>query len=316
MLALPTFGLSQPTVTPTDIRHNVKLEVLCDWIEGSVLFHEEDLSTADVVDVLTDEGIYDNQNDALVIVTRTWHELRRRLEWIGKGSPFSFIRGTMKRTGSWEENPAHSFCVLVSMPLCYKDWSTGRCDSDYIEQGRLFEALTKASIENQFSDWKVHQTGWTSKNVTNLSDLVNVVATKLGEEKLAIEPWENPTGNDAGLDLLCYRPFPDNRGGVPAYLMQCASGKNWIHKLHTPVLKVWTQMIQFVVTPRKAFSVPFALLDNDFKNRCNRVDGMLLDRYRLLAAANHNKEWVPGSLKDEIIDWVAPRLKTLPLADE
>ena len=118
-----------------------------------------------------------------------------------------------------------------------------------------------------------------------------------------IEPWENPGGNEAGLDLLFYRPFP-NRVGVPVYLMQ-------VHKLHEPDLNVWTKIILFAATPSKAIAIPFALLDKEFKQRCNRVNGMLLDRYRLLAAVNHNGKWVPNFLETEIVDWITPRLQTL-----
>lgn len=316
MLALPTVGFSQPTGIPPDIKHNIKLNLLCDWIEGSVLFDSEDLSTIDVVDILTEEGIYDDQDLASEIVMTAWNELKRRLGWIGDGTPFSFVRQRIKSVSSWQENPAHSFCVLLSMPQCYKDWSTHLRRGDYIEQGRLFESLTKASIENQFSDWEIYQTGWSRTNTVKLSDVVDEIASQLGEIKGDIEPWENPDGNEAGLDLLCYQPFPDNRVGIPVYLMQCASGGNWIDKLYTPDLNVWTKIIHFAATPRKAFAIPFALLDEEFKNRCNRVDGMLLDRYRLLAAANHNKQWVSDSLKAEIIDWVTPRVKTLPRNDQ
>ena len=309
MLKLPTSGISQPTGTPPDeITHHVKLKILCDWIEASVLFDQEDLSTTDVVEILKEEGIYNDSDPALEIVKRGWRELKRRLSWIGEGSPFSFIPRKIRRMSSWEEYPAHSFCVLLSMPQCYDDWLT----SGYGERGRLFESMTKASIENQFSDWKVYHAGWSASNPVKLSEVVDEVANLLGEEKGNIEPWENPDGNDAGLDLLCYRPFPDNRVGVPVYLMQCASGKNWINKLHEPHLKTWTEMVGFAATPRKAFAIPFALCDNEFKRRCIRVDGMLLDRYRLLSAAKYNKEWVPNCLKDRIIDWMTPKLETLP----
>ena len=98
---------------------------------------------------------------------------------------------------------------------------------------------------------------------------------------------------------LFYRPFPDNRVGVPVYLMQCASGENWVHKLHEPDLNVWTKIILFAATPSKAIAIPFVLLDKEFKQRCNRVNGMLLDRYRLLAAVNHNGKWVPNFLETE-----------------
>ena len=34
---------------------------------------------------------------------------------------------------------------------------------------------------------------------------------------------------------------------------------------------------------------------------------MLFDRYRLLAAVNHSRKWVPGFLETEIVDWVTPK---------
>ena len=64
--------------------------------------------------------------------------------------------------------------------------------------------------------------------------------------------------------------------------------------------------------PGKAFAIPFALPDKEFKNRCNRFGGLLFDRYRLLVATTYNKSWISDSLKEEIIEWTTPRLQTLP----
>ena len=49
MLALPTSGFSQPIGTPPEIAHNIRLDILCDWIEGSVLFDNEAVSKIDIV---------------------------------------------------------------------------------------------------------------------------------------------------------------------------------------------------------------------------------------------------------------------------
>ena len=311
MLALPTSGFSRSAGTSPEIGHNIRLDILCDWIEGSVLFDDEAVSKIDIVEILIEGNIYNDSNLALNVVNEAWSELKRRFGCIKEGNPFSFIRQTIKSRYPWQENPAHSFCLLLSMPRCYKDWSTALFRNDYNEQGRLFESLTKASVENQFSDWEVYQTGWSRTNRVKLADIVDEISNRLGEMKGEIEPWENPGGNEAGLDLLFYRPFPDNRVGVPVYLMQCASGENWVHKLHEPDLNVWTKIILFAATPSKAIAIPFALLDKEFKQRCNRVNGMLLDRYRLLAAVNHNGKWVPNFLETEIVDWITPRLQTL-----
>ena len=238
MLRLPTSGVSQPTGNPPDdITHNIELDILCDWIEGSVLFDKGSLSTTDVVSILMRENVYADQDLASHIVARAWSELKRRLSWIGVGSPFSLTRRKMSSVCSWQEKPAHSFCILLSLPQCYGDWSTALQKGDYTEQGLLFESVTKASIENQLLDWQIYQTGWSREHTEKLSDIVDEVASRLGEEKKDIEPWENPDGKDAGLDLLCYRPFPDKRVGIPVYLMQCASGSDWIHKLWQPDLK-------------------------------------------------------------------------------
>lgn len=316
MLALPTSNFSQPIGTPPEIEHTIELSVLCDWIEGSVLFDNEDLSKADIVDVLKEEEVYDDPDVAMALVNDAWNELQDRLVWIGGKGPFSFFSQSIKSEGSWEENPAHSFCILLSMPQCYDNWSTALYQGDYSEQGRLFEALTKVSIEHQFSDWEVYPTGWSSKNPVKLSNIVDEIANRLGEIKGELQPWTNPRTKDGGLDLLCYRPFLDNRGGVPVYLMQCASGKDWENKLHRPNLNVWTKIIKFMAKPRKAFAIPFALPDKKFKATCTEVNGMLLDRYRILAAGNYNTEWISDSLKTDIIDWITPRLQKLERYDE
>ena len=316
MLALPTSNFSQPIGTPPEIEHTIELSVLCDWIEGSVLFDNEDLSKADIMDVLKEEEVYDDPDVVMALVNDAWNELQDRLVWIGGKGPFSFFGQSIKSEGSWEENPAHSFCILLSMPQCYDNWSTALRQGDYSEQGRLFEALTKVSIEHQFSDWKVYPTGWSSKNPVKLSNIVDEIANRLGEIKGELQPWTNPRTKDGGLDLLCYRPFLDNRGGVPVYLMQCASGKDWENKLHRPNLNVWTKIIKFMAKPRKAFAIPFALPDKKFKETCTEVNGMLLDRYRILAAGKYNTEWVSDSLKTAIIDWITPRLQKLERYDD
>ena len=79
MLAFPTHGFSQPTGIPPEVTHNVELDILCDWIEGSVLFHQEDVSTTDIVDVLIRKDIYKSRDLASNIVSRAWNELKRRL---------------------------------------------------------------------------------------------------------------------------------------------------------------------------------------------------------------------------------------------
>lgn len=309
MIKLPTKGVSRSVN-----EHNSKLDVLCDWVEGNALFDDEEFSTTDVVDILIEEQIYDDQDFASEMVESVWTEIRRRQRWLGSGTPFQIDHLSIQPQSTWQDAPGYSFCLLLAYAEWYRDWA-GLFGADYTVQGELFELLTKESLELQFNDWQIFQTGWSRTHTVRLADVVDEVVDRLGEMKGDLTRWAEPGAKEAGLDLLCYRPFADKRVGIPVYLMQCASGRDWKNKLKTPDLDLWEKIIQFEARPCKAFSTPFALLDDVFIRKCNLVKGMLLDRYRVLAAARDNYNWVSQQLAERIVDWAEPRIASLPRVD-
>lgn len=306
MLVLPTIGISR-SIT----KHNIKLDVLCDWIEGNLLFDEGELSFEEVVSHLLEEQIYDNSDMASEIISSAWTELRRRQSWIAHGGPFAITSRIISRNLTWKRVPTHSFCLLLSLARWYRDWAN-QPEKDYLLQGELFEKLISESLSCQFNDWNVSLTGWSRTKPQKLKGIVEDVAAKLGESTGNIGRWSKDRANDAGLDLLMYRPFEDGRIGIPVYLMQCASGTNWESKRHTPEMKIWGKIIDFASTPKKAFAIPFALLEDDFIRNCNLVDGMLIDRDRILSATLYKKSWLSSELKTNLVDWCKPRVAKLP----
>lgn len=312
MLAPPTTGMYRSVKA-----HNVSFDALCDWIEGSALFdeYEDTLSAPDIVDVLIESEVYTKQELAWEIVSAAWAELKRRLSWIKEASPIEIATLRLKRLRAWREAPAHSFCIVLSYAKWYPDWA-GQFGRDYNKQGELFEKLTKEAMEKLFPEWVVHQTGWTQTHTSRLGEIVKEITNLLGEAPGDVEHWTNDKAHEAGLDLLCYRPFSDGRVGVPVYLMQCGSGGKWEEKLHTPNLRIWTKIVQFASDPKKAFAMPYALSDEEFRRSCNLVDGLLLDRYRLLSPGRDNADWLSPELKNAMLAWLAPRIERLPRADE
>jgi hypothetical protein len=310
MLATPTYGFGRSVNT-----YNVSLDVLADWIEANLLFGDEDqLSDSSLIDVLCEEKICDERSMAADIIGNGWTELRRRQRCIGNAWPISIASGRITRTQLWQDIPAHSFCILLAFSKWYRRWAK-KFGSDYTEQGELFENLTQRSLETQFRGWKVHSTGWTRTHAKKLGNVVKTVSSLLGESEGTLERWTKPSANDAGLDLVLYRPFNDSRVGIPVYLFQCASGGDWDGKLHTPRLEIWTRIIDFVAKPKKAFATPFSFLDSEFIRNCNLVDGLLFDRYRLLAAGHENPQWLSHAFRDRLIAWCRPRISSLPSLD-
>ena len=310
MVGLPTVGFGYSVA-----EHNVELDVLCDWIEGNVLFHGDGLSDSDVVDLLRENEIYAQQALAWEMVGNAWRELRRRIGWLGAGSPLKIEGRRIERTHDWKQTPAHAFCLCLSYAKWYPAWGK-TFGPDYTEQGALFEDLTVESLKLHFPLWDVHATGWTRSHAKKLAAVVDTVATLLGEPTGEIEKWTKATANEAGLDVLCFRTFGDSRAGSPVLLVQCASGKHYDGKLHTPCLRVWRRIVNFTTDPSKAFTTPFALTDKEFTRVANLVNGMLLDRYRLLAPARLNPGWESQSLSNALIRWVEPRISQLPSAEQ
>lgn len=306
MIEFPTYGFSRSTN-----QHNVDLGVFCDWIESSVLFDDEELSMTDIVDALMEENIYADANMAQQMVSNAWSEIRRRHSWIGGANPFLVHGPRITRSRAWEAVCAHSFCLLLSLSQYRIRW-TKAFKGGYGEQGELFEDLTKESLSLQFNGWQVLRTGWGATNCAYLADTVKEVARALGENLGNVVRWTADNAKDAELDLVCYRPFLDHRVGVPVFLVQCASGANWTEKLHTPRLEIWTKVIDFAARPRKAFALPLALDDSAFIRNCNLVDGLLLDRYRILAASTLKEDWMSRELRTRLVSWSTPRIKALP----
>lgn len=306
MLSVPTSGFGRSINT-----HNINLDSFCDWIEASVLFSKYSmLSTTDVVDVLIEGAIYDSQDYAREMIDNAWRELSRRQNWMGRSSTINVSGQRIERLREWRDNPAHSFLVTLSLAKLYPSWAR-QFGSNYTEQGELFENLTKQSLQNLFPEWGVFITGWSRARTNQLAKVVEEVASSVCEPIGEITRWTKPSAHEAGLDVVCHYKFQDGKAGAPVYLLQCASGTEWESKLHTPDIRLWKRIISFTCDPQKAFALPFALTDSEFTRVCNLVNGMILDRYRLLSPGAVNSNWIPSSLNAQLVKWLRGRVRQL-----
>ncbi len=307
MLYLPETGFQRSVR-----EHNVRLDILVDWIEGSVAFIDEELSQTDVIDVLCENGVYSKQDFASQRVTDAWREMHRRGESVVKGAPFRVSGRRIRRCHAWADNPTYSFCLLLSLQAWYKKWAK-QFGQDFTEQGELFERLTVECLE--YLGWDVFRPGWSPDNAATIRMVVENVSTHIGEPQIpgALDRWISEDAKDEGLDIVCSDPFPDGWGGRPLYFFQCASGANWEDKRHTPDPDTWRRVIDFTTVPQRGFSMPFCLLEDKFRRHAGKVKGMFLDRFRLQSpSADGNIKWISKPLARGLVKWMRPRVKKLP----
>ena len=272
------------------------------------MFLEEELSRTDVIDHLVQEQIFEEQESASDFVLSAWSALQHRLSLLGSHTPIIFEDRRMVRQLDWQEVPAHSYCLVVSLGSRYEDWHA-TFGPNYIEQGRLFESITRAAMEARFLGWEFLQTGWSRDSTTKLAAVINDLISIIDEREGNPDDYLNQDAKDAGVDLVWHLRFADARGGAPTYLAQCASGKNWINKINEPNFNEWIKIVDFAVPPSKAFSLPFSLSEKELRRQSNRAGSLLVDRYRLLAQEASESGWIPCSLRLDLICWLTPRIE-------
>lgn len=310
MLPLPETG-----VRASRTEHNCDLQLFCDWVEGCLLFKNESrLSRTDIVDVLCEEDIYSNQSFASDWLDDVWRELERRQRLLDGAAPFDVAPRVITRKRTWRQVPAYAFCVLAPLLQSSAKWrpkfKKAELAAHYAKQGLLFERISQEALRG--AGWRTHLTGWSSTNATSLPAVVANVARQIGEPEHA--NWDknvSKDGNEAGLDVVLFRAFRDDRCGFPIYLAQCAAGDNWNTKLHTPILAVWRKLIDFAAPPHKAFALPHSLGAEELRRVTVKVEGIVFDRYRLhdnLRPLN----WCSQGLAKDLKAFLKPLITELP----
>lgn len=280
-----------------------------DWVEASVLFSGERVSMADVRDYFYEENTFQRQKTDEV-VDNIWCELDRRQRLLRDTFPMGLEGRGIERRLDWVQCPAYSFCLLVSYSKSNKLWMHQACQ-DYREQGVLFEHLTTEALRNTLNTWEVDRIGWSAEDPQILYSQINKICERLGELKGHENP--RPVDKDGGVDVLCYRAFPDRRGDYPVFFVQCSTGADWIEKRGQDALNLWTNWINFKAPKllSRVFAVPFSLCDDAFIQTQMRVNGLILDRIRLFSTNCSETEWLSLSTKEKIVEWLTSKLETL-----
>jgi len=313
MLALPECGMNYSVK-----KHNIDIDVLCDWIEASILFEVDEISKSDVVDVLIENEVYVSQDFAGEVVDIAWAILKERLKLPSAEIRFSITGNRIERANTWDSFPAYAFCLAVTCAsYLYPDWAK-EYGHDSATQGSLFERVTLESLQRIFPSWTIRRVGWAPDNPVRLKDAVGEILADLNEmANNDIDLHVTDNANELGLDLLAFCSFDDQHASFPIVMVQCASGKDWVEKRHTPDLTVWRKIVNFNSQPLKAFAIPYSFTDaKDFRKNAAKVDGLFIDRYRLLVPkAGKALCDMAAELNADLLAWIRPRVEALPRGD-
>lgn len=163
--------------------------------------------------------------------------------------------------------------------------------------------------------WKTYRAGWTPDDAKDVPGIVEELCNLLFTAGAAdLDQWISPQGNDGGLDLVCYRTYGDEREGTPVFFLQCASGKNWRQKIHTPSGAEWQKYLNSAVMPSTGIVAPFVIENPELKRASLQGQVIVFDRIRLLSAKRAFPIVLPNELANDLREWMAIRIADLPKA--
>lgn len=311
MFRIPPEGI-YPSVT----KHNCDYNLVSDWIEGCLLFGKDSkLSKSDVVDILTEEGIYRKQDFADEFICDCWNRIEKRHNDFGTKNIFEISPKRIIRIKPWEEYSAYSFFLAISLKTYYKIKISS--PSNFInQQGETFEEISIESLRLLFPEWFVMHIGRTQNNTTKFDQLLKNISDnlKVSIRNTAIQHYSTHQ-NEAKLDILMARRFFDGYCNIPIVLIQCASGENWKGKRQEPNVETWNAFLDLNSYPMKGLAIPFSLDTKQFIEHSTYIKGILLDRMRLLSVTSKTPKFLNDILAKKAINITKKILKNIPKAN-
>lgn len=257
--------------SPTDANDEIGL---ADWLEAILLIEQRKHMPRARIRKYVKERLADDDPDVTVDVVL--QEIGRRQKLCRTAYPFTEDGSNVYFTSSGAALPyLFMLAIATSRPF--------RAESRQKETDELFDYLVLDALKQYLgSGCEGVRFGApaSGKRPANFRDAIGWLAKQM---KLSTGTGRaRPTAGDAGLDVVAWRRFRDDRSGYLVILAQCTVQVEWVEKARDLAEDVWRGWIDFGKDPHLALAIPF-VVPKDFKRwdaLCRRVH-TVLDRLRL-----------------------------------
>ena len=286
---------------------------LADWIELNALIDTDgSVSRQDLLSILTGESeppekdqITSSQQDDLT--DDAFGEIQRRVRSAGGSYPFFIDKEkVVRKEGKYTP---YIFCLLVAFygveeRKLFSEWKKD-------EISKCFEELSELSIKNLLNNNILNAEscvfGWPRKWDGKADNpKFKLALHKLCTDCKQMKPKDRiiaQVAKDAGLDIVCWKTFPDKMLGGILFLGQCATGSNWTDKLSD--IKKFTFFIdQDRTEPITGTFIPHMPDISDIAGEEKWImhiqrTGLLFNRCRIALLANNqwNDKWADKMCK-------------------
>lgn len=276
---------------------------LADWLELNALL-DSDLSSS-IEDVSSQLKIaYGERRDEMERLRNDVStELVVRQRKNKESYPFLYDgKLLVARNGaSYPNHWTYLFCLLISyigLETLSRKWNIWNWKTK--EASSLFESISTIVAKNFLSSkevmaralqFGVPRDSWKREHQP-FRKALELLKSNISEGNIEANPT-NSRKKDAGLDVIAWRAFPDNRTNKLFLLGQCAAGRDFKNKRWE--LKQFPMHYSLKVGVIHAFFVPHEISETDWFDFYETEIGIVFDRSR---TAYYAQEWDGTNFKD------------------
>jgi hypothetical protein len=276
----------------SDIPDIENISALTDWVELNMLRGSGTLSFARLRALLAET---EHEPETIeVAINFLSDEVKRRKRASGPNYPFELTEFGIK-LGEGSSVEIYKFLLLLS--VCNADLTP-----TFLSGGTkaLDELMTLALKEYFGGRTEVLNFGWppVADRPAKFTEALNWLAANVHLARGVAVDSEHL--KDGGVDLVVWKPFPDDRETFLFALVQCTIQKDWLPKSKDIIVEVWSRRIDSGRTAMNVLAIPHAV-PPDFE-RWDEVRGIiniLFERFRILACLAE----VPAALIESVTNW-------------
>jgi hypothetical protein len=253
---------------------------LADWLElSAVEAADGDASAGDLERVLNIQSIGDSSDT----LAQVFDEIHRRQAAAVDAYPFESTGTVVALRDAFPSDPApYLFCLVLS----YCGWRKKK--RARFDPWLLFERLSCIAARS-YVGGKAVLFGTSSREGRGAKNIFKTQVQRLATELSEGEGYKQLPGvriQDGKLDLVAWKPFPDERGSQILLFGQCAAGANWdgakLSELQ-PREGFWDNWLQDApVSPLiRSYFVPHSVVEVGYWKHHARLGGVFFDRCRV-----------------------------------
>jgi len=207
------------------------------------------------------------------------HSMERRSDLLGGHYPFQIAEDHLRVSKSAPDFP---YTALLSMtassPIGQLVVSTA---SEFELLAVQFEKVTEVAVRCLLGPGSRALRFGYPNDLGRPSDFQEAMVWLAGQLEVKLgEQHRPPRRKDGGVDVIGWRPFPDNKAGMPLVLVQCTLQRDFAHKAADIDLRHWSGWLDLPTPPTTVLAIPGHVTAHSKWDEIT-ARSMILDRIRL-----------------------------------